>query len=335
MHKTQASLIQAGLWLLFGLLLLTYNLQKSSGWLVPVLNAALGVVSYVVAVYANTQWLMPRYFQQKKYGQYGVWAVGLLALLIAGRMAIERELFEKRLIFHQFYGWNTAHFLYTAVTILLAFLFGFLLRIAFDYVSLLRQQERLRHQQAATELNLLKAQVQPHFLFNTLNNIYALALARSDDTPVMLAKLSDTIRYFVDEAPNDRVPLQTEVAFLRNYIELEQIRLRYPFQFLMQIDADDLSRTLPPMLLIPFVENVFKHGVDRSHSGNAACLHLLLTDDQLQYTVKNQVFNVSNGPWRGLANLQKRLTLLYPDSHELSTNQQDGYFYATLTINRP
>lgn len=335
MHRTQTFLIQATLWLIFGLLLLTYNLQRSPGWLVPVLIAATGVSSYAAAVYANTQWLMPRYFQRKQYGQYTVWALVLLALLIVGRMAIERELFEKRLLFHQFYGWTTVHFLYTTVTVLLAFGFGFLLRIAFDYLSLLRQQDRLQHQQATAELNLLKAQVQPHFLFNTLNNIYALAVAKSDDTPVMLAKLSDTIRYFVDEAPNDRVPLSTEVAFLRNYVELEQIRLRYPFHFPMQIDAEHESQTLPPMLLIPFVENVFKHGIDRSQPNNEACLHLSLSQEQLVYKVKNRVFTSGSNTWRGLANLQKRLALLYPDRHELHANEQDGYFYATLQIQRP
>lgn len=335
MHKTQTLLIQAMLWLIFGLLLLTYNLQRAQTWLVPILNTTVGVGSYAVAVYANTQWLIPHYFHQKRYRYYGWWAVGLLSLLIGGRMALERELFEKRLLFHHFYGWNIAHLLYTAVTVLLAFLFGFLLRIAFDYLTLLRQQEQLQHQQATSELNLLKAQVQPHFLFNTLNNIYALAVARSADTPVMIAKLSDTIRYFVDEAPNDRVPLQTELAFLRNYVELEQIRLRYPFQFAMQIDAPSLPQTLPPMLLIPFVENVFKHGVDRSRPDNEARLCLSMADDELHYKVTNRAFSPGNGDWRGLANLQKRLTLLYPNRHELRTYQQDGYFYATLQIHRP
>ncbi len=329
--------VQVILWLVVYLLLLLYSVQKGTApdWAYAFALTTVSVGAYVTVVYANTQWLIPRYFHTRQYGRYIGLTLGVLAVLLIVRVGLENELFAKRSPFHPFFGWNVAHFIYSGVTLLLAYFFGFLLRIAFDYLTLRQQQARLEQQQQLAELNLLKAQVQPHFLFNTLNNIYALSVAGSPDTSAMLAKLSDTIRYFVDEAPQDRVPLSTELQFIQNYNQLEQIRLRYPFDFQMQIDSPAGEMPIPPMLLMPFVENVFKHGVDRMRSDNEATLWLTLTQNQLQYRVQNRAVEPSVGPWRGLANLEKRLKLLYPNRFRLETRTEGDYFYAELIIREP
>jgi hypothetical protein len=329
--------VQVALWLVMYSLLLLYVGQKGTetDWSYAFKLTTIGVLMYLITVYANTHWLIPRYFHTRRYGWYIGLAVGLIGSLVAIRTGLENEFFAQRTPFHPFYGWNVAHLLYSGVTILLAFFVGFLLRIAFDYLTLRQQQARLEQQQQLAELNLLKAQVQPHFLFNTLNNIYALSVAGSPETSTMLAKLSDTIRYFVDEALQDRVPLSAELQFLQNYNQLEQIRLRYPFDFQMQIEKPDGDVLIPPMLLMPFVENVFKHGVDRIRSDNEAALWLKISQSQLQYRVQNRTTEQSAGPWRGLANLEKRLMLLYPGRFRLETRTEGDYFYAELTIHEP
>jgi LytS/YehU family sensor histidine kinase len=240
-----------------------------------------------------------------------------------------------RLNRHQFFGWNFAHAAFDVITILLAFIFGFLLRVAINYIDLLQRQERLRSQQVASELALLKSQVQPHFLFNTLNNIYALAVAKSEQTAEVVARLSDIMRYFVEEATKDRVPLPLEMNFIRNYLELEQIRLRYPLPVQVCVNVENPAPHIPPMLLIPFVENVFKHGIDKTRPDNEAAIQLTYQQEQLKFQVKNKVFAFTERPWGGLANLQRRLELVYPDRFEMRVFEEGGYFYASLAIDRP
>ncbi|GAB3518824.1 hypothetical protein GCM10027442_39650 [Emticicia fontis] len=218
------------------------------------------------------------------------------------------------------------------MTQFLAFLFGFLLRISIDYVDLLHTQEILKNKQLTTELNLLKAQVQPHFLFNTLNNIYSLSVSNSPRTPEMIAKLSDMMRYFVDEATKEKVLLETEIQFLENYIELEQIRMVNPLKLTFTNAITDKHFMVSPMLLIPFVENVFKHGVNKTMKDNEAEISLNLENSILYYIVKNKTFNQKAGTWRSLANLQKRLDLLYPAGFGFEAYCKEGYFYASLSF---
>jgi LytS/YehU family sensor histidine kinase len=198
-------------------------------------------------------------------------------------------------------------------------------------LSLLQRQQEMKTRQLSTELNLLKAQVQPHFLFNTLNNIYYLAYTKSDRTAEVIAKLSEIMRYFVDEAPKEKVPLSTEIQFLKNYIELEQIRMLHPVKAKFMIEADE-SILLPPMLLIPLVENIFKHGVDKTVEENNVAIKLKRLDQQLVFSTCNQVgpalTDRQNGA--GLMNLRKRLAILYGDNFELTTSLENGNFKASL-----
>jgi LytS/YehU family sensor histidine kinase len=207
-----------------------------------------------------------------------------------------------------------------------------LLRVSIDYVALLRKQEEMRHQQLASELNLLKAQVQPHFLFNTLNNIYYLAYTKNERTAEVVARLSDIMRYFVDEAPKERVPLMAEIDFLDNYIELEQIRMLHQAEICFDRTGVSDALIIPPMLLIPLVENIFKHGVDKSLTVNEVKLTLRQEGRYLVFTTGNlyheQECTDKNGG--GLTNLRKRLALLYGNDFTLVTEKKERCFTATL-----
>lgn len=322
--------LQAGCWSLFYLMLLLYTIQK---WEQPAFGfwvANIYVITYILAVYTNAAWLMPRYYQSRKKARYYVYSFIFLTILVLGRMAVECRLL---LPLHlKFYNWNLAHFSFVLITNFLAFLFGALLRITFDYVSLLRKQEEMRHQQLHAELNLLKAQVQPHFLFNTLNNIYYLAYTKNERTAEVVARLSDIMRYFVDEAPKERVPLTVEISFLKNYIELEQIRMLHRANIQFDYQETDELILLPPMLLIPLVENIYKHGIDKVLSDNVVSIRLQRQDGYLLFTTVNSIHhsesNVNSGV--GLTNLRKRLTLLYGNDFILTTENNQGHFIASL-----
>ena len=137
----------------------------------------------------------------------------------------------------------------------------------------------------------------------------------SKQTPAMIAKLSDLMRYFIDDSPKDKVPLSTELEFVNNYLELEQIRMLHPLHVQLRVDGNISAIKIAPMLLMPFIENVFKHGVDKTEKDNLLQADLSVSDGRLTYKVVNSLHRENcNGQSKGfgLMNLRKRLELLYP-----------------------
>lgn len=322
--------IQAAVWVLFYIFLLLYAVQKWENPIYGFWSVTIATITYLIAVYSNAAWLIPKYYQANKRTLYFVFSALFVAFLVAVRMYAENQVLMP--LHLAFYSWSLPHFSFVFLTNFLAFLFGALLRITIDYVYLLRKQEEMRNQQLASELNLLKAQVQPHFLFNTLNNIYYLAYTRNERTAEVVARLSDIMRYFVDEAPRERVPLLTEIDFLENYIELEQIRMLHKAAILFDRSSINDALIIPPMLLIPLVENIFKHGVDKSVEQNDVVITLEQQDGYLHFTTKNSHYDhecrLKGGV--GLTNLRKRLALLYGNDFTLTTEKTEHCFTATL-----
>jgi sensor histidine kinase YesM len=322
--------VQVAVWVLFYLFMILYAIQK---WDKPVFGfwaVTVATITYLVAVYGNASWLIPRYYQANRRTAYFLYALLLLALLQVLRMYAEYRLLLP--LHMMFYNFGLPHFSFVFITNFIAFLFGALLRVSIDHMALLRKQEEMRHQQLASELNLLKAQVQPHFLFNTLNNIYYLAYTKNERTAEVVARLSDIMRYFVDEAPKERVPLLAEIDFLDNYIELEQIRMLHQADIVFDREGVNDSLIIPPMLLIPLVENIFKHGVDKSIEHNDVKIILRQEGRYLLFTTANPCYDVEGNAKNGggLTNLRKRLALLYGNDFTLTTVKTDRCFTATL-----
>jgi len=189
-------------------------------------------------------------------------------------------------------------------------------------------------QKSQAELNLLKSQVQPHFLFNTLNNIYYEAYREAPRTAKLIERLSDIMRYFVDESPKDEVSVNTEIQFLENYIALEKIRIRHGIELnFVHECAPDLR--IPPMLLMTFVENIFKHGIDKSSSENKIEISLVQQKGSLIFKTKNLLHEKpgNDEPYGfGIKNLRKRLQLLYGEKFELRIITADNFFTAFLKV---
>lgn len=201
----------------------------------------------------------------------------------------------------------------------------------------LQQDEQLKvlkEQQLMAELTYLKAQLQPHFFFNTLNNIYALALKQSKDTAPLVAKLSEMMRYILYQSDQKRVLLKDEIAFIRNYVEVENIRYRSAITINLDIQGIDGQSTISPLLLLPFVENAFKHGVAEEITSGFITLIICKNEDELTMEVSNSIAAQSEikSGGIGLANVVKRLEILYPGQYQL-TNQNDGKVYqVSLTL---
>ncbi|WP_460694796.1 sensor histidine kinase [Mucilaginibacter puniceus] len=194
------------------------------------------------------------------------------------------------------------------------------------------QMKVLKEQQLLSELNYLKAQLHPHFFFNTMNNIYSLALKQSKDTAPVVAKLADMMRYILYEADQPKVSLKKEIGFLSNYVEVEQIRHQ---QNTIKFDVQGVNEALyiEPLLMLPFIENAFKHGLEQETEKGFVIIILCVIDNELTLEITNskpQQQNLVTGI--GLQNVSKRLELLYPDKHQLEVKNEPDTYQVTLTL---
>jgi len=193
----------------------------------------------------------------------------------------------------------------------------------------------------ASELQVLKAQLNPHFLFNTFNNLYVLALQKSDKTPVVISKMSDLFHYILYECNADEVPVSKEIKLLEDYIQLEELRYsdRLTFKFHKEIDNPDCL--IPPMLLYTFVENCFKHGCSPDPGSSWIKLYIKVHQDNFEFEASNSIpkspnqnLNYEGGEGVGLANIRRRLELIYPKNHELLIKKENLSFIVRLRIQK-
>ena len=185
------------------------------------------------------------------------------------------------------------------------------------------------------ELSFLKAQINPHFLFNTLNSIYSLAIEKSDDTAAAVVKLSEMMRYVLSEAGNHYVALEKEIAYMHNYVELQQIRFGGSVAVSFMVDGNAAGKKIAPLILIPFVENAFKYGVNAEEDSNIK-IYITVTEKQLELSVANNKVHThntaENNTGLGIENTKGRLELLYPAAHTLVINDNENYYSVLLTL---
>lgn len=215
----------------------------------------------------------------------------------------------------------------------LALLFGSAIRIARD--SFVKRQ-----QVKEAELKLLKAQLNPHFLFNTLNNLYGLSVIKSDKLPDLMLKLSDLLRYSLYDTKEQLVPLQKEIQYLTNYVSLERIRLEDKAKINLEITDDITTISIAPMLLIVFVENAFKHLGVAENKVNSVDIRVKVIDGTLHFSCINSVEKnhdlheelETGKSGIGLVNVKKRLDLIYPQKYELEINKYEDRFSVQLNL---
>lgn len=200
------------------------------------------------------------------------------------------------------------------------------------------QQVELKAQVMKSELALMKSQIHPHFLFNTINNIYSLTLKKSDKAPEMLLKLSEILRYMLYECNVPLIELEKELAYIRNYIMLEQIRYGNRIDIKYNANGNTYDKLIAPLILLPFVENCFKHGVSKKRDSIWVHIEIDIVDDQLKVLIKNSkltnartdINDYSEGI--GLKNVRKRLDILYKENYELVIDNQSDTFIVELNL---
>lgn len=215
-------------------------------------------------------------------------------------------------------------------------LFFGVIKHIYDYRQLRAAAQQLRIEKQQAELNYLKSQTNPHFLFNTLNNIYSLARDKSDLAPESILRLSQILRFTLYEAGGAYISIEQELKIIGDYLALEQLRYDDSLHMNFNHDIEDMKQAVPPLLLIPLVENAFKHGVSETSNHPFVDIHLSVHQRQLEFRVENSTEGFSGEDAVkeniGLSNLRRQLELLYTD-YNLSVHQGNSAFTATLRIN--
>lgn len=309
------------------------------------LNQRLGNLSYAVSistsaflffaviVYTYSLWLYPRYYNKKRKLFFALIALLFLAVMSFARLFAELVFFKTVFSKNTFFTARRSHLSYIITTNSLALLIGVLLKGAKEAALLKSKQAELEKKQLLTELKLLKAQLHPHFLFNALNNIYYEVYKESPKGALLIEKLSDMMRFFLHITAKEKIDLKDEVEFIRNYIMLEQIRFDNSLQVSFTAE-ETASANIPPMLLVPLVENVFKHGIDKLKGSNQIELNLKTDNGFIVFKTKNRL-HVQNEPKEnrtGLDNLRERLNILFSNNYSLTTESINGYYYSVLKI---
>ncbi len=198
------------------------------------------------------------------------------------------------------------------------------------------EAQKLEKAKLRAELESLRNQLHPHFLFNTLNSLYSLTLHQSKQAPQMVVRLSELLRYILTDCNQPAVPLKTEIALLTNYIELEKIRVGDRLDVSIRVPADTEQYQIAPLLLLPFIENSFKHGVRDQSDAVWISMFLDVRDDHLHFQLVNGKSQHPNTLMQstgiGLQNVQKRLELLYPNQYKLRLTETDDTFIVNLIV---
>ena len=201
----------------------------------------------------------------------------------------------------------------------------------------LQKQQTMQAEQEklSAELELLKSQIHPHFLFNTLNNLYSHTLDQSEKAPAIVLKLSELLRFMIYESNSEVIALSSEISLLKNYIELEQLRYGDRLDISISITTDTTGRNIAPLILLPFVENAFKHGTSRQIDQCWITLDIQIEKDILYFKLVNSKtddkLDLQSGGL-GLSNVKRRLELIYKDGHRLEVNEDNDVFIVNLQL---
>lgn len=305
------------------------------------------LVTYVALFYFHTTFLFPRLYFRKLYVLYFL-AAGLMLIMVNYMQPFD-HLF-RRMPHHlpMEAGWRLPAPVpvepeeYSPVRIDIVSDFLFLLTIALSIAIETTQRWRQTEQRALyaetrktqAELSFLKAQINPHFLFNTLNNIYSLAMTHSDHTATSIMKLSKMLRYVTEDTRHDYVLLENEIDCLRDYIDLQKLRLTSKTKVNFAVTGSPGIKCIAPLVLLPFLENAFKYGVS-NHEASEINILLNTSEKHIHFFCSNKLFRITDDMQRtgiGIANTRQRLDQLYPDKYELEIREDKGAYAISLQL---
>ncbi|WP_091406799.1 sensor histidine kinase [Aquimarina amphilecti] len=281
-------------------------------------------------IYFNIYWLIPNFLVKKKYLIYGVIVIILVAIwgyvLGVGEPWIDRNWFNK--------GDEKPNYGVGVIGTVLLLIVTTLLHIVYRWFVQLSTIKQIENDQLHLELSSLKNQINPHFFFNTLNNLYALSLEKSDQTPSVILKLSEMMRYTIYDCKEQEVSVAGEVTYIENFITLQKVRHHKRGVITLKNEINNTDVKIAPMILIVFIENAFKHGFDLLDKKAFINISLKDDDNALYFNIENN-FNTPTEEREkgiGLENVKRRLALIYPNTHELKIVKNETLFRVDLKL---
>lgn len=305
----------------------------------------------VIAFYVNLFVLMPRYFNTKKWGYFVLFTIFFLVVSLYFHQFsqwLERSLWPDMFQPHWprpdelrgggFHDHNRG-FSFRQFSFIYLFIMTWALSMAYYLFTQLQASLRRADQVLATalqsELSFLKAQINPHFLFNTLNNIYVLTLKKSESAPTAVMKLSNLMRKITNDTAVDFVPFEEEEQFIRDYLDLQQLRLSAKTKVVYEVTGDYSCCQIAPRILIPFIDNAFKFGVS-GHTASNIEIQMHFEGSRLDFCIKNAIHQLGSeavdSAGVGLDNSKRRLELLYKDHYQLNINHTEESYEVLLQI---
>jgi two-component system LytT family sensor kinase len=303
----------------------------------------LGFPIHMFLAYLNAYYLMPKFIYTKKYVQYTIYILLALFLMLLVKFNLTYFLVSTDVMPEGPGTINSLTIGYAVQTMIgEVYVISFFTAIKLT-IDWLRENSKLHDsekRQLKTELRFLRSQVSPHFFFNTLNNIYSLTLEKSDQAPEVILKLSELMRYLLYATKKQRQDLTSEINCIRNYIDLERIRFDNSLKIDMNISGNLENCKIPPMLLIPLVENCFKHGASKNIGDMKIEIDVKVSDGFMDFRVSNTIPNGTkelvypvNSGGIGLSNVKKRLELGYgKNDFDLKIYEENQIFNVILKL---
>lgn len=309
------------------------HLTEAGGWQIFVLEILVRNALLAAIIYTHILFLIPEFAQQKKIGAY------LLGLTLCFGFYIllknTHDAFQAAYLGQPGNGfWGYSFYNFSIALFYMAFAVA--LQLSKEWFF---QRERLRAlevEKLQTELEYLKQQINPHFLFNSLNTIHFQIDKANTEARQTLVKFSDMLRFQLYECNAAEIPLEKEIEYLRNYIDLQRLRKDHRYQISFEVSGNPKGKAIAPMLFITLVENAFKHLSHHAQGGNEVTIELIMGEQQIEFRSRNtrRTKPVEPPGGIGLKNLQRRLELQYPEAFSLNIHDRHSHYETVLTIRK-
>ncbi|MBX2952747.1 MAG: histidine kinase [Leadbetterella sp.] len=296
-------------------------------------EAFLHVLFVVIIVYINYSFLLPRFLKDRNFLKY-ILSFAFFFCLCVGTYIFIKRMETQGTRIHDMFS-STRFLVHYSLTVLFIVIFISMLRFVEEWFGIEARKQEIENEKLNTELRFLKEQINPHFLFNTLNSLYYLAIIQSARTPEVIEKLSQMMRYMLYDSNRPKVQLPQEIEYMQNFIELEKMRIEKPIPITFEISGDVSSIRIVPLILNTFLENAFKHGLN-NHSTNGFIRIMIHADPNLLiFMVENSKPEHPDSKEKsgiGLQNVKRRLELSYPEKHNLEITEDENHYKIILTL---
>lgn len=313
----------------------------SKDFLTAFYNELFSLLPKVIFVLLVIEWLMDALFFKKEIAKFLFTYTCLLLVF-----AFVQRLIDNHIILHYFLTFwekepllSMAPYLYNIIKLQFVVTIPFSIKLFYYWANEKNRVQAIQAEKVQAELNSLRNQFHPHFMFNALNSLYSRILAMSDDAPEMLLQISSLLRFSVYEAKDNIISLEKEIRYISSYIALQQMRFKDRLDLSFTVTGEVNNKMIEPFLMLPFIENSFKHCMNHEWENGWITIYISIKEDWLTMRVENSLpqkrysadtFEANNG--FGILNVKKRLDLLYPDNHFLKVSEKEESYFVSLKM---